>query len=157
MSRVEREEEFVSEDDFKALLERWVAPGPSKLLDKRVETSFAREFSGAAGPQSLPLPQTREEVVTMKFCTRCEEEFADKFSFCPVDGTPLTVVARQETEPSLTVSQTDPSVTIQKPSDVPVTVAAYQSVDEPSVVSPDDHGRLGSRCALVARSQRCSP
>jgi TonB family protein len=136
MSRVEREEEFVSEDDLKALLERWVAPGPSKLLDKRVETSFAREFSGAAGPQSLPLPQTREEVVTMKFCTRCEEEFADKFSFCPVDGTPLTVVARQETEPSLTVSQTDPSVTIQKPSDVPVTVAAYQSVDEPSVAEP---------------------
>ena len=137
MSRVERDEEFVSEDDLKALLERWIAPGPSKLLDKRIETSFAREFSGAAGlPQSMPLPQTREEVVTMKFCTRCEEEFADKFSFCPVDGTPLTVVARQETEPSLTVSKPDPSVTVQKPSDVPVTVAAYEGVNEPSVAQP---------------------
>ena len=27
----------------------------------------------------------------MKFCSTCKEEFADKFSFCPVDGTPLTV------------------------------------------------------------------
>jgi TonB family protein len=131
MSTVEREEDFASEDELKGLLERWIAPGPSKLLDKRVETSFAREFSGAAGlPQSIPLPQTREEVVTMKFCTRCEEEFADKFSFCPVDGTPLTVVARQETEPSLTVSRTEPSVTVQK-QDVPVTVASYAAdVDE---------------------------
>ena len=25
----------------------------------------------------------------MKFCSTCTEEFADKFSFCPVDGTPL--------------------------------------------------------------------
>ena len=137
MSRVEREDEFVSEDDLKALLENWIAPGPSKLLDKRIETSFAREFSGAAGlAQSMPLPQTREEVVTMKFCTRCEEEFADKFSFCPVDGTPLTVVARQETEPSLTVSKPEPSVTVQKASDVPVTVAAYEDVNEPGVAEP---------------------
>jgi TonB family protein len=137
MSRVEREDEFVSEDDLKALLERWIAPGPSKLLDKRIETSFAREFSGAAGlPQSMSLPQTREEVVTMKFCTRCEEEFADKFSFCPVDGTPLTVVARQETEPSLTVAKPEPSVTVQKPSAVPVTVASYENVNEPEVVEP---------------------
>ena len=57
MSRVERGEEFLSEDELKALLERWMAPGPSKLLDKRVETSFAREFSGAVGPQSIPLPK----------------------------------------------------------------------------------------------------
>jgi TonB family protein len=136
MSRVERED-FVSEDDLKALLECWTAPGPSKLLDKRIETSFAREFSGAAGlPQSMPLPQTREEVVTMKFCTRCEEEFADKFSFCPVDGTPLTVVARHETEPSLTVAKPEPSVTVQRTSDVPATIAAYADVNEPSVAAP---------------------
>ena len=133
MSRVEREDDFGSEDELRALLERWIAPGPSKLLDKRVETSFARELSGAAGlPQSMPLPQTREEVVTMKFCTRCEEEFADKFSFCPVDGTPLTVIAQQEAEPSLTVSKNDPSVTVQK-ADVPVTVASYGDVVEPGV------------------------
>lgn len=65
----------------------------------------------------------------MKFCSRCEEEFADKFSFCPVDGTPLTAVSAKVPtaanippqanispaniyDPSLTVSQdNDPSVT----------------------------------------------
>ena len=53
----------------------------------------------------------------MKFCSVCEEEFADKFSFCPVDGTPLSVVTPKVEEPSVTVAS-DPSVTIssdQKP------------------------------------------
>lgn len=45
----------------------------------------------------------------MKFCTRCEEEFADKFSFCPVDGTPLTAVElKPDDEPSLTISKEEP-------------------------------------------------
>ncbi|HXQ73223.1 MAG TPA: energy transducer TonB, partial [Pyrinomonadaceae bacterium] len=63
-----------------------------------------------------------EEVVSMKFCSRCEEEFADKFSFCPVDGTPLTPVSAKvpasanippaNIDPSLTVSaENDPSIT----------------------------------------------
>ena len=87
------EGDFASDDQLKTLLERWTAPGPSRVLDKRIATSFNREFSGADGlSQSVLLPQRREEVVLMKFCTRCEEEFADKFSFCPVDGTPLTTV-----------------------------------------------------------------
>src|SRR4026207_632285 len=119
---VEPEEEFISDNELKSLLERWVAPGPSRVLDKRIATSYAREFSGADGlSQSVLLPHRREEVVSMKFCSRCEEEFADKFSFCPVDGTPLTPVSAKVPaagpveEPSLTVSQelshdNDPSV-----------------------------------------------
>src|SRR5690348_3370738 len=109
---VEPENEFVSDDELKSLLERWNAPGPSRVLDKRIATSFAREFSGADGlSQSVLLPHRREEVVSMKFCSRCEEEFADKFSFCPVDGTPLTSVsekapvAEKVGEPSLTLSR----------------------------------------------------
>src|SRR6185503_201703 len=103
---VEPEDEFVSEDQLKTLLERWSAPGPSRVLDKRIATSFNREFSGADGlSQSVLLPHRREEVVLMKFCTRCEEEFAEKFSFCPVDGSPLTAIeVKPEQEPSLTVS-----------------------------------------------------
>jgi TonB family protein len=116
---VEPENEFVSDDELKSLLERWNAPGPSRVLDKRIATSFAREFSGADGlSQSVLLPHRREEVVSMKFCSRCEEEFADKFSFCPVDGTPLTPVTAKVPvsaniqDPSLTVSHdNDPSVT----------------------------------------------
>jgi TonB family protein len=115
---VEPEEEFVPDEELKSMLKRWVAPGPSRVLDKRIETSFTREFSGADGlSQSVLLPHRRDEVVSMKFCSVCEEEFADKFSFCPVDGTPLSVITTKVDEPSVTVAS-DPSVTIssdQKP------------------------------------------
>src|SRR5574338_164287 len=111
---VEPEEESVSDNELKSLLERWVAPGPSRVLDKRIETSFAREFSGADGlSQSVLLPHRREEVVSMKFCSVCKEEFADKFSFCPVDGTPLTAVTAPVEDPSVTVNR-DPSATISR-------------------------------------------
>ncbi|HEU5130631.1 MAG TPA: hypothetical protein VFT26_00965, partial [Pyrinomonadaceae bacterium] len=50
----------------------------------------------------------------MKFCSVCQEEFADKFSFCPVDGTPLATVAPPPVEdPSVTVNR-DPSVTVNR-------------------------------------------
>src|SRR5919206_1629078 len=112
---VEPENEFVSDDELSSLLERWVAPGPSRVLDKRIETSFAREFSGADRlSQSVLLPHRREEVVSMKFCSVCKEEFADKFSFCPVDGTPLTVVTPPVVEdPSVTMNR-DPSATLNR-------------------------------------------
>src|SRR4051794_27640604 len=103
---VEPEDEFVSDDQLKTLLDRWIAPDPSRVLDKRITTSFQREFSGADGlSQPVLLPHRREEVVLMKFCTRCEEEFADKFSFCPVDGSPLKAVEVKQEEPSQTVSR----------------------------------------------------
>jgi len=99
-------EEFISDDELKTLLESWIAPGPSRVLDERIATSFAREFSGADElSQPELLPYRREEVVSMKFCSRCEEEFADKFSFCPVDGTPLSSVVAKSEEPSVTVNK----------------------------------------------------
>jgi len=107
---VEPEEEFVSDNELKSLLERWVTPGPSRVLDKRIETSFAREFSGADGLSQSVL---REEVVSMKFCSVCQEEFAEKFSFCPVDGTPLARVTPPVEDPSVTVNR-DPSVTVNR-------------------------------------------
>jgi hypothetical protein len=137
---VEPENEFLSDDELKSLLERWNAPGPSRVLDKRIANSYAREFSGADGlSQSVLLPHRREEVVSMKFCSRCEEEFADKFSFCPVDGTPLTPVSAKvpaaaanmassdaptdtpahtpaSIDPSLTVDR-DPSLTVSRNND----------------------------------------
>jgi TonB family protein len=36
----------------------------------------------------------------MKCCSTCQEEFADKFSFCPVDGTPLDAKVAQVTAPA---------------------------------------------------------
>src|SRR4030095_15772067 len=109
------EDEFASDDQLKTLLERWTAPSPSRGLDKRIATSFNREFSCADGlSQSVLLPQRRQELVLMKYCTRCEEEFAEKYSFCPVDGTPLTTVEAKVEEPSVTVSKADPSLTLSR-------------------------------------------
>ena len=104
MSTIEPNDRFVSEEELRALLERWQSPQPSEALDERITSSYLREMSQASVlTDSIQLPKTDNEVVTMKFCSKCQEEFADKFSFCPVDGTPLTVVVQPE-EPSLTVS-----------------------------------------------------
>lgn len=143
---VEPEDSFISDDELKSLLERWVAPGPSRNLDKRIETSFNREFSGADRlSQSVLLPHRREEVVSMKFCSVCKEEFADKFSFCPVDGTPLTVVTPPVEEPSVTVAS-DPSVTVardQKPRiEVPFNQAEAPVESEPVYVAADNSAAL---------------
>src|SRR5882757_6742076 len=90
MSSVEPGENFVSDDELRNLLDRWIAPEPSTNLDKRIANSYHREIGNAhATADSIRFPQTHNEVVTMKFCSTCKEEFADKFSFCPVDGTPL--------------------------------------------------------------------
>ena len=97
MSNIEPDDLVLSEEE-KALLERWRAPEPSEALDKRVTGSFLREF-GQADVISESTPFRQNEVVTMKFCSTCQEEYADKFSFCPVDGTPLNgfVPNREET------------------------------------------------------------
>ena len=151
MSSFDQDDEFAPDDELKALLERWIAPGPSRVLDKRVATSFAREFSGAAGlSESTLLPQTREEVVTMKFCSRCEEEFADKFSFCPVDGTPLAVVASKQSEPSVTVARdASPSITVSKDNAPKVTVGSYSSSNEP----PATERVISTSSALALRDE----
>jgi TonB family protein len=147
---VEREEEFVSDNELKSLLERWVAPGPSGVLDKRIETSFAREFSGADGlSQSVLLPHRREEVVSMKFCSVCKEEFADKFSFCPVDGTPLKTVAPPVEDPSVTVNR-DPSVTVNRDT-VAEPAAAFTSA--PVESEPAWTGGANTSLALAPRGE----
>ncbi len=96
MSSIEPGENFVSEDELRNLLDRWIAPEPSKTLDQRVVNSYHREIGNAhATADSIRFPQTQNEGVTMKFCSTCKEEFADKFSFCPVDGTPLAVLVAE--------------------------------------------------------------
>jgi TonB family protein len=51
----------------------------------------------------------------MKQCPTCQEEFADKFGFCPVDGTPLDVpiaqpfAARQIADESVVTASASPS------------------------------------------------
>ena len=85
-------QQFVSDDELKSLLDRWIAPEPSKSLDQRVANSYYTEMGNVvnAAADSIRFPQSQKEVEAMKFCSTCKEEFADKFSFCPVDGTPLS-------------------------------------------------------------------
>src|SRR5687768_10941377 len=50
----------------------------------------------------------------MKQCPQCREEFADKFGFCPVDGTPLdapSAVAPDESVVTASASAADPDAT----------------------------------------------
>ena len=89
-------ESLIIEDDLQSLLERWIVPEPSKTLDQRVANSYHREMGSAdAVAEAAQFPQGQNEVVKMKFCSTCKEEFADKFSFCPVDGTPLNVLVSE--------------------------------------------------------------
>src|SRR5437667_11370043 len=103
MSNNEPQEQFGSEDELRELLDRWQVPEPSRSLDKRVASSYLRQISATIAPgNSILLPQGNYEVVTMKFCSTCQDEFADKFSFCPVDGTPLSPVVAQHEQAVIT-------------------------------------------------------
>ncbi|HEX8492577.1 MAG TPA: hypothetical protein VF658_07025, partial [Pyrinomonadaceae bacterium] len=43
--------------------------------------------------------------MNMKQCSMCQEEFADKFTFCPIDGTPLSGLSASTVAPSLPDSE----------------------------------------------------
>src|SRR5437660_6171737 len=48
--------------------------------------------------QALPVRSSRlraNQEIAMKRCNACGEEFNGKFSFCPVDGTPLGITPVQ--------------------------------------------------------------
>lgn len=111
MSSIEPKDQFFSEDELNRLLERWIAPEPSRALDKRVLNSYYREFgSDDAATKPVGLPQSQKEVVTMKFCSTCQEEFAEKFSFCPVDGTPLNGFVPRDEESVTRATAHEPAV-----------------------------------------------
>lgn len=129
MSSSDREDQFVSEDELKRVLERWSAPEPSKFLDKRVVNSYHQEFRGSdAQADSVLLPlQRKNEVVAMKFCSNCREEYADKFSFCPVDGTPLNGYVPKGEDSTITAVQAEPAAVI------PEFVDRSETVREPAI------------------------
>ena len=154
---VEPEDKFDSEDELKALLERWTTPGPSRVLDKRIETSFAREFSGADRlSEPVLFPLRREEVVSMKFCSKCQEEFADKFSFCPVDGTPLSAVSpKVADDPSITVTRNDQPPAIESAAAYTETTGVTDPahIDSATDWTPASSAASSTSHALVARDE----
>ena len=82
----------LTENDLTRLLSLWPTPAVPRALDRRITDSFFwtdHYQLGFASPRFTP---THPEV-HMKRCNACQEEFADKFSFCPVDGSPLNSLA----------------------------------------------------------------
>jgi TonB family protein len=66
----------------------------------------------------------------MKQCSTCQEEFADKFSFCPVDGTPLNgfVAKTANTANTIEPPAADPEETIPSSPAVSENFAASDSI-----------------------------
>jgi TonB family protein len=84
---------FMQDDELRSLLRQWSVPDAPGSLDQRVAAAYQQAISSSAPLSNSALnPQRGNEVVKMKFCDTCQEEFADRFSFCPVDGTPLSLV-----------------------------------------------------------------
>jgi TonB family protein len=141
-------EQFVSDDELKILLDSWRAPTPSKNLDQRVANSYHREMGRVElVSDSMPFPHSQKEVVTMKFCSTCSEEFADKFGFCPVDGTPLTaVVAAPVSEPQrefVTAPRVNETIMSRGPIIAAAGTGALMQRDEFHLTMIDDAGLVG--------------
>src|SRR6185295_6833663 len=81
---------FMQDEELRDLLRQWNVPPTPGSLDNRVAAAYQQSMSSSAASDSAAYPQRDSEVVKMKFCNTCQEEFADRFSFCPVDGSPLS-------------------------------------------------------------------
>jgi TonB family protein len=118
---------FMQDEELRGLLRQWTAPDAPGSLDQRVAAAYRQSMSSAAGLSDSALhPQRGSEVVTMKFCNTCQEQFADRFSFCPVDGTPLgaapaSTINAPEIEASYPVSE---SATFQRATATPLEASA---------------------------------
>ncbi len=120
---------FMQDDDLRSLLRQWSVPDAPGSLDQRVAAAYQQAMSSPAPLSNSALnPQRDNEVVKMKFCDTCQEQFADRFSFCPVDGTPLSAIPvttvnapASEIEASYPVAD---SATFQPPAAAPFEPAA---------------------------------
>ncbi len=122
---------FMQDEDLKDLLRQWRVPETPASLDNRVAAAYQQSTSQTASVSVL-YSQRDSEVVNMKFCNTCQEEFADRFSFCPVDGTPLTaapvaVASQAAPAPAETVSPVETVTAAPAAFAVPATVAAAPS------------------------------
>ena len=143
---------FMQDDELRSLLRQWSAPDAPGSLDQRVAAAYQQAMGSSALLSNSALsPHRDSEVVTMKFCDTCQEEFADRFSFCPVDGTPLSVapVAPVHTPP-YEVESSYPSAetaTFQRaaavPFEAPVPTPAAQAPANVQASASTNTGLLG--------------
>ena len=168
---------FMQDDELRSLLRQWSPPDAPGSLDQRVAAAYQQAISNPAQLSNSALnPQRDSEVVTMKFCDTCQEEFADRFSFCPVDGTPLSAVKAAPASPAANVSASASGIgnsypvadttTFQRPAPAPLkapapTIAAPAATANAGMVGEyhltilEDHGlaaRLAGELAGVAHN-----
>lgn len=125
---------FMQDEDLKDLLRQWRVPETPASLDNRVAATYQQSTSQTKSVSAL-YSQRDSEVVNMKFCNTCQEEFADRFSFCPVDGTPLTaatVAAASQPAPAETVSPVDTVTAAPAAFAVPASISAAPAAVPPS-------------------------
>ena len=101
---------FMQDEDLRDLLWQWNVPKTPDTLDNRVAAAYQQSRSGGSVSDLAFNPTRDSEVVKMKFCNTCQEEFAERFSFCPVDGTPLTAVPTAVSEPA---RQPEPTMAVE--------------------------------------------
>ncbi len=108
---------FMQDENLRDLLRQWNVPKTPDTLDNRVAAAYQQSRSGGSVSDLAFNPTRDSEVVKMKFCNTCQEEFAERFSFCPVDGTPLTAAQAAASEPT---RQPEPIMTAEaaKPDNV---------------------------------------
>src|SRR5438876_11661051 len=98
---------FMRDEELRVLLNKWSAPEAPGSLDQRIAASYRQSMSRMDERLNSLDPQRDSEVVKMKFCNTCQEQFADRFSFCPVDGTPLSAVPAPTVTPASTSAPVD--------------------------------------------------
>lgn len=151
---------FMQDEDLRDVLRQWNVPPAPSSLDNRVAAGYQQSMGSMAEPGSALYPQRDNEVVKMKFCNTCQEEFADRFSFCPVDGSPLTVASAPMVSEVETASAGAPAPVPPARHEVPATAAfaaaaAGQNVGEFHLTILEDTGlasRLASELGNVAHN-----
>jgi len=132
------DERFMKDEELHSVLEQWKAPGAPQSLDNRVTAAYNSLMGDAAARlDSVLNPRKGREVVTMKFCKTCQEEFADRFSFCPVDGTPLSVAPIQSvSKPAADIESTYPVTEAETTVPTVAPNHAPTPISEPTRVKP---------------------
>ncbi len=99
---------MLRQHELAGLLRAWIAPNVTESLDGRLSYSFLSCFPVNSNLMRRHIRLADLEIF-MKTCMACEEQFENKFSFCPVDGTPLNSLAAAlsgyatEDKPSATI------------------------------------------------------
>src|SRR5262249_48516943 len=132
-----RDSKFMQDEELRSLLNNWSAPDAPDSLDQRVAASY--QATSSERLSSVLDPQRDNEVVKMKFCNTCQEQFADRFSFCPVDGTPLSsvpaVTAPPANQAAADIETSYPMSETAEP-EKPVVVPPFPVRATPPIVSP---------------------